>query len=109
MKHATRNLLQLFLCTISASVLSTGVCAQNAEYDYKQTGLPVCFVDFDPSITITKEEKTKAVITLCTTSDTLKSDVNISGRGNNTLAPTAGATRAEMAVMLQQFVKLMEK
>ena len=25
------------------------------------------------------------------------------------LAPTAGATRAEMAVMLQQFVKLMEK
>ena len=84
MKHTTRNLLQLFLYTISASVLSTGVCAQNAEYDYKQTGLPVCFVDFDPSITITKEEKTKAVITLCTTSDTLKSDVNISGRGNNT-------------------------
>ena len=33
----------------------------------------------------------------------------LSGRGNNTLAPTAGATRAEMAVMLQQFVKLMEK
>ena len=29
----------------------------------------------------------------------------LSGRGNNTLAPTAGATRAEMAVMLQQFVK----
>ena len=84
MKHTTRNLLQLFLYTISASVLSTGVCAQNAEYDYKQTGLPVCFVDFEPSITITKEEKTKAVITLCTTSDTLKSDVNISGRGNNT-------------------------
>ena len=28
----------------------------------------------------------------------------LSGRGNNTLAPTAGATRAEMAVMLQQFV-----
>lgn len=84
MKHTTRNLLQLFLYTISASVLSTGVCAQNAEYDYKQTGLPVCIVDFDPSITITKEEKTKAVITLCTTSDTLKSDVNISGRGNNT-------------------------
>lgn len=84
MKHTTRNLLQIFLCTISASVLSTGVCAQNAEYDYQQTGLPVCYVDFDPSITITKEEKTKAVITLCTTSDTLKSDVNISGRGNNT-------------------------
>ena len=33
----------------------------------------------------------------------------LSGRGNNTLAPTAGATRAEMAVMLQQFVGLMEK
>ena len=33
----------------------------------------------------------------------------LSGQGNNTLAPTAGATRAEMAVMLQQFVKLMEK
>ena len=33
----------------------------------------------------------------------------LSGRGNNTLAPTAGATRAEMAVMLQQFVKLTEK
>ena len=30
-------------------------------------------------------------------------------RGNNTLAPTAGATRAEMAVMLQQFVGLMEQ
>ncbi len=33
----------------------------------------------------------------------------LSGRGNNTLAPTAGATRAEMAVMLQQFEGLMEK
>ena len=33
----------------------------------------------------------------------------LSGRGNNTLAPTAEATRAEMAVMLQQFVGLMEK
>ena len=33
----------------------------------------------------------------------------LSGRGNNTLAPTAGATRAEMAVMLRQFVGLMEK
>ena len=33
----------------------------------------------------------------------------LSGRGNNTLAPTVGATRAEMAVMLQQFVKLTEK
>ena len=33
----------------------------------------------------------------------------LSGRGNNTLAPTAGATRAEMAVMLQQFVGLMEQ
>ena len=33
----------------------------------------------------------------------------LSGQGNNTLAPTAGATRAEMAVMLQQFVGLMEK
>ena len=33
----------------------------------------------------------------------------LSGRGNNPLAPTAGATRAEMAVMLQQFVGLMEK
>ena len=33
----------------------------------------------------------------------------LSGRGNNTLAPTAGATRAEMAVMLQQFVGLMER
>ena len=33
----------------------------------------------------------------------------LSGRGNKTLAPTAGATRAEMAVMLQQFVGLMEK
>ena len=33
----------------------------------------------------------------------------LSGRENNTLAPTAGATRAEMAVMLQQFVKLTEK
>ena len=33
----------------------------------------------------------------------------LSGRGNNTLAPTAGATRAEMAVMLQQFVGLVEK
>ena len=33
----------------------------------------------------------------------------LSGRGNNTLAPTAGATRAEMAVTLQQFVGLMEK
>ena len=33
----------------------------------------------------------------------------ISGRSNGTVAPQAGATRAEMAVMLQQFVKLMEK
>ena len=33
----------------------------------------------------------------------------LSDRGNNTLAPTAEATRAEMAVMLQQFVGLMEK
>ena len=33
----------------------------------------------------------------------------LSGRGNNTLAPTAGATRAEMAVMLRQFVGLMEQ
>ncbi len=84
MKHATKNLLQLFLCTISVSVLSAGVYAQNAGNDYQQTGLPVCYVDFDPSITITKEEKTQAVITLCTPSDTLKSNVKISGRGNNT-------------------------
>ena len=33
----------------------------------------------------------------------------ISGRSNGTVDPQAGATRAEMAVMLQQFVKLMEK
>ena len=33
----------------------------------------------------------------------------ISGRSNGTVAPQAGATRAEMAVMLQQFVKLAEK
>lgn len=52
--------------------------------NYQQTGLPVCYVDFDPSVTITKEEKTQAAITLCTPSDTLKSDVKISGRGNNT-------------------------
>ena len=33
----------------------------------------------------------------------------ISGRSNGTVDPQAGATRAEMAVMLQQFVKLAEK
>jgi len=33
----------------------------------------------------------------------------ISGRSNGTVDPRAGATRAEMAVMLQQFVKLAEK
>ncbi|MGO5061797.1 S-layer homology domain-containing protein [Lawsonibacter sp. LCP25S3_F5] len=33
----------------------------------------------------------------------------ISGRSNGTVDPQAGATRAEMAVMLQQFVGLMEK
>ena len=33
----------------------------------------------------------------------------ISGRSNGTVDPQAEATRAEMAVMLQQFVKLMEK
>ncbi len=33
----------------------------------------------------------------------------ISGRSNGTVDPQAGATRAEVAVMLQQFVKLMEK
>ena len=33
----------------------------------------------------------------------------IPGRSNGTVDPQAGATRAEMAVMLQQFVKLTEK
>lgn len=83
MKHTLKSIL-LFLCTFITSAFPYELCAQNIQHDYQQTGLPVCYVDFDPSVTITKEKKTQAVITLCTPSDTLKSDVKVSGRGNNT-------------------------
>ncbi len=76
--------LGLFLQVIFALNFSSKLFAQETSPDYQRTGLPVCYVDYDPSTTITKEEKTKAVIMICTEEDTLKSEVQIAGRGNYT-------------------------
>lgn len=82
--NALKNTLLLF-ALIPPPVSS--IYAQDAKQSYQLTGLPVCYVDYDPSTTITKEDKTDATITLCCLSDTLKSDVRISGRGNYTWLP----------------------
>lgn len=58
--------------------------AAKAQDDYKQTGLPVCYLSLDPDITISKGEYVKAQLVIEAPGDTTRAAVKIAGRGNST-------------------------
>ncbi len=82
MNFLERNLKELatlfvvFLCMCSMPAFS--------DNSYLNTGLPVCYIDYDASVEITKENKIDAKFVLCAPDETVRGEVKLWGRGNYT-------------------------
>lgn len=84
-RRAENNIFISFIIIfISTALNCLSTKAQEKAKDYQQTGLPICYINYNPATTITKEEKIDAQFIFTNKDFILKTNVKISGRGNST-------------------------
>lgn len=83
-KENSNILINFAIIFISTALNCLGTKAQEKAKDYQQTGLPICYINYNPATTITKEETIDAQFIFTNKDFTLKTNVKISGRGNAT-------------------------